>query len=229
MPRSSATCIGAVVSVCCFLTWVEPGVDPDDLQLEARVDRLRTLLEGVDAHHHFGNREGSDVGGAVILRGLGGDLAEDIAALIESRVVGREIRASLVAGAMLELDLRELGGDLHCRIHEAEGGREDQLAAGAGKALDGALGVRAFRDVFEIRRFDLVAEFCLDLLAAEVVGLRITAIGVRTDIDEADLRLVRGLSGGGNADHGGSRSGECECEFLHGDPCWFEVIAEIRL
>lgn len=123
----------------------------------------------------------------MVLRGLGGDLAEDVAAFIEARIVGSQIRAALEAGCMLELYLRELRGNLDGRIHEAERGGEDQRAAGPGKALDGALGVRAFRHVFEIGRLDLVAEFLLDLLTSEIVRLRITAVGVRADIDKADL------------------------------------------
>jgi hypothetical protein len=60
-------------------------------------------------------------------------------------------------------------GDLHGRIHEAERGGEDERAAGAGHALDRALGIRAFRHVFEDRRLDLVAQLPRALLAADVM------------------------------------------------------------
>ena len=68
---------------------------------------------------------------------------------------------------MLELHVGKLRGDRDGRVHEAERRREDDGAAGPGQALDGALGVRAFRHVLEERRLDLVAELLVDLLAAE--------------------------------------------------------------
>ena len=72
---------------------------------------------------------------------LAGDLADDVAALVELRRVGREVRRALEAGGVLELDVRVLLGDLQGRLHEAERGREDQAVAGAGELLDGALGI----------------------------------------------------------------------------------------
>ena len=48
---------------------------------------------------------------------------------------------ALVSGGVLELHVRELPGDLVGGIHEAEGRGEDDVAAGAGKALDRALGI----------------------------------------------------------------------------------------
>jgi hypothetical protein len=59
---------------------------------------------------------------------------------------------------MLELHIREILGDLVGRVHVAEGRCEDDVAAGAGEALDGALGIGAFRHAFQISGFDLVAE-----------------------------------------------------------------------
>ena len=65
------------------------------------------------------------------------------------------------------------------------------LQPDARQALDGALGVRAFRHVFEEGGLDLVAEFLLDLLAAQVVLLGPAAIAdLGADIDEAGLDLV---------------------------------------
>jgi hypothetical protein len=62
---------------------------------------------------------------------------------------------------MLELHLRNFLGNLVGRVHVAERGGEDDVAAGAGEALDGALGVGAFRHAFEVSCFDLVAEVFL--------------------------------------------------------------------
>ena len=205
MPRSAATCIGAVVSVC----WVRTSTPWSISALAAsaslpgsnQVFAQTTLIlksglidagagdEGVDAHHHFRDREGGDVAGDALLRHLRSDLALDVAAFIEAAVVGRKIRCGLVAGGMLELHVRELRGDLDRRVHEAEGRGEDQAAAGAGQALDGALGIRAFRNVFEELRLDLVAERLFEFEAADVMRLRPAAIGLGTDIDEADLCL----------------------------------------
>ena len=44
-----------------FLARIKPGVDPDDLHLEIRIDRLRAQHEGIDAGHNFRDREGHDV------------------------------------------------------------------------------------------------------------------------------------------------------------------------
>jgi len=46
-----------------FLARIEPGVHPHDLGLEIRIDRMRAEHEGIDAHHHFRDREGDDVAG----------------------------------------------------------------------------------------------------------------------------------------------------------------------
>ncbi len=180
-----------------FLAGVEPGVGPDDLDLEVRVHRLRAMHEGIDAHDDFRDREGGDVACDTLLGHLGGDQALDVAAFIKARIVGRDIRGGLEARRVLELHVRELFSDLDGGIHEAERGGEDQRAAGAGHALDRALGVGAFRNAFEEGRLDLVAEFLLQRLAADIVRLRPAAIRLGADIDEADLRLILGAGCGG--------------------------------
>ena len=40
-----------------FLARIEPGVHPDHLELDIRVDGLRAEHGGVDAGDHFGDRE----------------------------------------------------------------------------------------------------------------------------------------------------------------------------
>ena len=147
-----------------FLGRVHPGVDPDDLELEVGVDRLRAEHERVDAHDHFGDREGDDVAGGAGLRQLGRDLPDDVAALVEAGVIGGDVRRGLEAGGVLEHHVRILRGHLDRRIHEAERGGEDQLVAGLDEALDGALGVGTFRHVLEEGDLDLVAELLLERL-----------------------------------------------------------------
>ncbi len=93
---------------------------------------------------------------------------------------------------MFEPHLREFLRDLHGRIHEAERGGEDQLVAGTRELFDGALGVRAFADVFQERRLDLVAQCLHHLAAADFVLIGPAEIADRADIDETDLQLVGG-------------------------------------
>ena len=131
-----------------FLARIVPGVDPDDLHLEIGIDRLRAEHEGVDAGDDFRNREGNDVAGHARLRHLGGDLADHIAAFMELGIVGRDVVGGLEAGRMLELHIGKFLGDLQRRLHEAEGGGEDDGAAVARQTLDGALGI-GFGDILD--------------------------------------------------------------------------------
>ena len=71
-----------------FLAGVEPGVHPDDLDLDVRIDRLRAEHRGVDARDHFRDRERGDVAEHAGLRHLGGDHALDVAALVEAAGIG---------------------------------------------------------------------------------------------------------------------------------------------
>ena len=108
---------------------------------------------------------------------------------MEFGIVGRDIRmVSLVTRRMLELNVRELAGDLVGRIHVAEGGGEDDVAAGTGEALDGALGVGAFRHAFEIGQLNIfLAEILLHLERALMVLVRPAEIADRPHIDVAGL------------------------------------------
>ena len=51
----------SVLAASRFLARIVPGVDPDHLGLDVRVDLLRRQREGVDAHHHLGDRERADI------------------------------------------------------------------------------------------------------------------------------------------------------------------------
>ena len=196
-----------------FLARIIPGVHPDDLDLEVRVHRLGAEHEGIDAHDDFRNREGHDVARSTRLRHLGGDLAHHVAAFIEARVVDGHVVGLLVARRVLELDVRILGRDLDGRVHEAEGGGEDDLAAFAREALDGAFGIRALGHVFEEGRLDLVAQRLLHRLAAEVVLIGITEVTHRAHIDPASLQLVSRVR---STRRDAKRQGRCQCHpFLH--------------
>jgi hypothetical protein len=58
---------------------------------------------------------------------------------------------------MLEMHLRKRGGDLDRRIHVAEGRREDQVVARLREIANHALGIRPFRDAFDVFGGDLSA------------------------------------------------------------------------
>ena len=176
-----------------FLAGIVPGIHPDDLHLEIRIDRLRAQHEAVDAHDDFRNREGDDVARHTGFRHLGGDLAHHVAALVEAGVVDRHVAGLLEAGGMFELDIGIFGRDLDGWVHEAEGRGEDDLATVARQALDGAFGVGAFGDILEEHRLDLVAQFLFHGLAAEVMLVGISEIADWAHIDPAGLELLLGL------------------------------------
>ena len=191
-----------------FLGGVVPGRGPDDLGLEVRVHLAGGEVEGVDAHHHFRDREGGDIARLAGLRHVAGDGAEHRAALVEARIVGGDVLGAHIAGRVFEMQLRELLGDLDRRVHEAEGGCEDQLVAGLGELADGAGGVRPFRDVLDEAGLDLRAVFLLQREPALVMRPGIAVIADRADIDEADAerRLRRGAAAEDRQGGGGGRA-----------------------
>ena len=85
------------------------------------------------------------------------------AAFVEARVIGRDVgMLALVAGGMFELHIGELGGHGIGRIHVAERGGEDDVAARQRHLRQHALGIGAFGHVFLIGGFHLVAISGLD-------------------------------------------------------------------
>ena len=125
-----------------LLARIIPGVDPDHLDLGVGVDLAHGQGERVDAANHLGDREGADIADDVGLGHVAGDGAEHRPALVEARQIGRDVIGALVAGRVLELHVLELLGDLDGRVHEAEGGGEDQVVAVGGQLADDAFGVR---------------------------------------------------------------------------------------
>ena len=205
MPFSSANFMAAGESVCCISTsapWstsalaasrllarIEPGRDPDHLDLDVGVDRLGRQVSRVDAHHHLGDRERGDVADGVGLGHLAGDQADDVAALVEAGVVGGDVGRLLEAGGVLELHVGIARGHLDGGVHEPERGGEDDAAAGRGQLVDDALGVRPLGHVLDEVGVDLVAELLLDRLQPLVVLVAPAVVADRPDVDEADLGL----------------------------------------
>jgi hypothetical protein len=116
---------------------------------------------------------------------------------------------ALEAGGMFELHVRELGGDGIGRVHVAERGGEDDVAAAQRHLRQHALGVRAFGHAFLPLDLDLVAEMLCTFIAATWWCWGPAAIADRADIDEAGLHLVHPLREGTAAHqrqaHGGAR------------------------
>ena len=199
-----------------FLARIEPRVDPDHLELEVRVYGLRAEQESVDAHHDLGNGEGRDIAGNPRLRRPRGDLADDIPAFMEARVVGRDVVGPLVAGRVLELHVGKALGDLDRRVHVAEGRGEDQPGTLPRQSLDGALGVRALRHALNVHGLDHVTEFPLEREAALVMGVGPAMIADGSDIDETDLQLV-GSGCGARGEGHRQRDRDHSNELLHDD------------
>ena len=186
---------------------IEPRVEPHHLDHGLRVDRTHAQGKRVDTLQHLGDGEGADVAEHVRLGHLAGDHAVEVAALVEARVVGREVLRRLVAGGVQEGDLGELAGDALDVVHVAEAGGEHDLAAAGGELADHALGVGALGDVLDVARLDLAAERLFHLLAALVVLVGPAGVADRADVDEADLRGVGGLRGEGQGGRDGERGG----------------------
>ncbi len=190
---------------------VEPRVRPDHLDLGLGIDAAHALREGVDALHDFGNGERGDVAGDVGLGHPAGDDAAEVAPLVEARVVDADVLGHLVAGAVLEGDVRELRRDLDRRVHVAERRREHELAPAGREFPDHALGVRAFGHVLHELRRHLGAQRLFHRLAALVVLVGPAGVADGTHVDEADLeRFLRGAGPGrGQAQRAaGDESGE---------------------
>ena len=189
-----------------FLAGVEPGVRPDDLDLDVGIDGLRAEDGGVDAHDDFRDRERADVAEHAGLRHLAGDDALNVAALVEPAVIDRHVLVALEAGGVLEMHVGIFLRHLQRRIHVAERGGEDQLVAGARQLFDRSFGVGTFADVLEVGGLDLVAEFLDQRLPRNFMLIGPAEIADRAEIDKAYLELV----GGGCAEQACS-GGEHHC------------------
>src|SRR5690606_10679498 len=97
---------------------------------------------------------------------------------------------ALVSRGVRELHVREPPSHLVSGVHVTEGGSEDDVAAGTGKTLDGAFGVRALRHAFQICRLDRVAELFLKLQNPLMMLIAPAEVTNRPHIDEAALGLV---------------------------------------
>jgi hypothetical protein len=144
---------------------------------------------GVDPHHHLGDRERADVADGVGLGHLAGDQADDVTAFVEAGVVGSDVGRLLEAGGVLELHVGVTCRHLDGRVHEAEGGGEDDAAAGRGQLVDDALRVGPLGDILDVVGVDPVAELLLKGQQTLVVLVAPALVADRPDVNEAHLRL----------------------------------------
>ena len=73
--------------------------------------------------------------------------------------------------------------------------------------------------------FDLVAEFLVDHLPADIMRLRPAAVGLGADIEEAGLGLVLGQCRPRRGD--GEHRGQSDHEFLHFSPLWLVQVEQV--
>ena len=170
-----------------FFWRVKPAIDPDHLGLDLGVAALRAQGKAIDVADHFGNRDRRDHAQRVGLGHLAGDHAGHVGAFIGAAVVGAHVRGRLVASGMLELDTVVVGSNLEHGLHVAKRGAENQLIALTGEVADHALGVRRLGHVLDKRRDHLVAELCLDGLAAVVVCKGPAAVTDRADVGKGNF------------------------------------------
>ena len=121
-----------------------------------------------DLLEDFGNRNGSDVTQNVRLRHRTGEFAGKITRFIKAgRIVGH-VGRSLITRSMLELNVRELLGNLKNRVHVAERGRKDELVALLREVAKHAFAVSSGGNVLYRRELYFVAIYLFERDTGEV-------------------------------------------------------------
>ena len=100
---------------------------------------------------------------------------------------------------MFKLHIGEFAGDLHGLVHVAVRCREDQLAALLGQIAQNRNSAGVFGHVFDIDRFDLVAQFGVNRFTAFVMRPGPAIVADRAKEDKADFDFVFGESGRGES------------------------------
>ena len=210
-PRSSAVCMAAGLSVCCryvgalvdqrfgrigLLAGIVPAVDPDDLDLDVRVDRLGAQHEGVDARHHFRDRERADIAQR---RPSSTSCRRSCPRCSGPRRTDRyRSRHSWRACSRWHARTRTFGNFFATfsvgSMKPNEVVKISLLPARASCSMARSA-VGTFGYVLDIGRLDLVAERLDHRLAADFVLVGPAEVADRADIDEADLELVGGGAG----------------------------------
>ena len=192
-----------------FLARIVPSRSPDYANFNIGIDALSAKRIGIDALEDFGNRNGSDVTQNVRLRHRTGEFAGKITRFIKAgRIVGH-VGRSLITRSMLELNVRELLGNLKNRVHVAERGRKDELVALLREVAKHAFAVSSGGNVLYRRELYFVAIYLFERDTGEVVLTRPAFLTRRTHIDESHFVGARSFIGG-------SGSGLFRCGSLFG-------------
>ena len=130
-----------------FARRVKPGVDPNQLDLRFRVDRLHAQRECVNALNHFGNRKTGHITGDAGFADTGSGDAGQKPAFVIAGVGSGHVGRCFIAGDGFEFHVREFSRYFHGRFHVAEAGREYQAVALLRHVADDAFGVSAFGHV----------------------------------------------------------------------------------
>ena len=141
---------------------------------------------------HFGNRKARHIAGHLRLAHARCGDACEVAALVVTRIHGGHIGAGFVTGDRLEFHVRKIFGHLECGLHITKAGGKDQLVALQRQITDDALGVRAFRHIFNKAGFDLRAQRSLHRLPAVFMLTHPTGVGHGRDIHKANFQRRRG-------------------------------------
>ena len=188
-----------------FLGRVEPLIDPHDFHAGLGVGAARAQGEAVDVAHDFRDGHGGYHAQRAGFRHGAGQQAGHVSAFVGARVIRAQVGGGFVAGGVLELHLRKVGGHFQHLLHVAEGGAEHQLVALLGHVAQHALGVGAHGHAFHVRGLHLVAKFFFNGFAGVVVRKAPAAVAHGADVGEGDFERL--LPGRGGAGGGRGRSG----------------------
>jgi hypothetical protein len=193
-----------------------PRERPDHPDLRAGMRRLHAKREGVRMADHLRDGERDDVadGVAAGLHGGTSRHARQVDAVLPCPVVLGLVRLDLLAGGLLEEDLRILVVELPVgtSLEIAVAGGEDHLVAVVHQTRHHLrdLGVL---DVLLVRHLHPRTKVLLDVKPPSLVGLRPAAVVVGAGVNPGHLedagcvvlRTVRGRAGGSRSDTDGQR------------------------
>ena len=202
--------------------WVEPRIEPNDLDLGLRVDRAHAQSKRIDALQHLRNGETCDVTCHVAGGHASTGYAGQIPALVIAGIGHRHVGRCLVTRNGLEPDVRKLLRCLQGRLHVTKTGRKNELVTGRDQIANDTFCVRSFGHVFDVSGLDPGPQGRFNCTAPFVMLANPPHIIERRHIKKTGLE--RGSTGqywidlgisGRNKTSGRERGGEV---FVHGSP-----------
>ena len=164
---------------------VVPCIGEYDLDLSVGVYGLYAEGERVDTADNLRNALCSNVADVVLLGLHACNDACEVTSLVNLAEVGGKVVASLVAGAVSELNVRVLLSHLNGAFHEAEGVGVDEVAALVDKGADSFAGIG--NGLCYVLNVSGLNAHLLDGESALVVSLGVAAVVDLADVDEACL------------------------------------------